>query len=60
MKPKSLSMKNFTLRLDDTLSRKIERITQYYGLQTDADTIRLLITQEHRKIEKEEKEKVTG
>jgi hypothetical protein len=53
-------MKNFTLRLDDTLSRKIERITQYYGLQTDADTIRLLITQEHRKIEKEEKEKVTG
>ena len=53
-------MKNFTLRLDDVLSKKIERITQYYGLQTDADTIRLLITQEHRKIEKEEKEKVTG
>ena len=53
-------MKSFTLRLDDVLGKKLEHISQYYGLLSDADSIRFLITQEDRKIEKEEKEKLKG
>lgn len=50
-------MKSFTLRLDEIMAKRLEACTQYYGLASDADTLRMLITQEHRKIEKEEKEK---
>ena len=51
-------MKTFTMRLEDDLSNELDRVTNYYALKTDADTIRFLIRKEHRMIEKEEKEKL--
>ena len=58
MLPIRCQMKTFTMRLDDDISRELERVTDFYALKTDADTLRFLIRKEHRMIEKEEKEKL--
>jgi len=54
----SLSMKSFTLRLDDKMAKELEELGQFYALNSDADTLRYLIRKEHRIVEKEEKEKI--
>ena len=53
----SLSMKSFTLRLDDKMAKELEELGQFYALNSDADTLRFLIRKEHRIVDKEEKEK---